>query len=157
MAKSSGRAVSYLALAVALAALAVALFAVLHRPDDSPEYTETERVDAKSAICAAFFTVRTGVATNTNLEPPGGADDITGSLAAAANARVALYDGGQYLLARLGAATPEDLAGQIRRFADQLMDIGAAATAGAPNTDPAQSARLRNAEDLSAQISGMCG
>ncbi len=108
-----------------------------------PDYTDAQRSDAKAATCAAFDTVRTGVATNTNVTAPGGPDDIAGALAVAANARVALYDGGQYLLARLDPATPADLAAEIRTFGNQLMDIGAAATAGVPNTDPAQAGPAR--------------
>ncbi|CAN3128906.1 hypothetical protein ACNUDN_13330 [Mycobacterium sp. smrl_JER01] len=144
------------ALAVALVALGVAVFAAVRTFDGEPDYTDAQRAEAETAICAAFATVRTGVATNTNVEPPGGSGDIAGALAAAANARVALFDGGQYLLARLDPATPADLAEDIRTFAAQLMDIAAAATAGAPNTDPAQEARLRDAEAASTAISGRC-
>jgi len=143
----------YTALAVAVLSLGVALFALL-RPAADPEYTDGQRDDAKAAICAVFQTVRTGVATNTNVEPPG--DDIAGALGVAANARVALFDGGQYLLARLDPATPTDLADQIRTFGNQLMDIGAAATAGVPNTDPVQAGRLEDAETASTAISGLC-
>ena len=45
---------------------------------------------------------------------------------------------------------------EVRRFADQLMDIGAAATAGVPNTDPVQAGRLQDAEAASTAISGRC-
>ncbi len=143
----------YTALAVAVLSLGVALFALL-RPAADPEYTDGQRDDAKAAICAAFLTVRTGVATNTNVEPAGA--DIAGARGVAANARVALFDGGQYLLARLDPATPADLADQIRKFGNQLMDIGAAATAGVPNTDPVQAGRLEDAETASTAISGLC-
>lgn len=149
------RSVLYIALAVAVLALGVAMFA-LFRPVGEPDYTDAQRSDAKAAVCAAYDTVRTGVATNTNTTPPGGAADIAGALAGAANARVALYDGGQYLLARLDPATPADLAAEVRRFGNQLMDIGAAATAGVPNTDPAQAGRLEAAEAASAAIAGLC-
>ncbi len=74
----------------------------------------------------------------------------------AANARLALSDGGQYLLARLDPATPTDLAAEIKRFANQLMDIGAAATAGVPNTDAAQAARLQDAEAAATAITDRC-
>jgi hypothetical protein len=143
----------YTALAVAVLSLGVALFALL-RPAGDPEYTDAQRGDAKSAICAAFRTFRTGVATNTNVEPPGA--DVAGARGVAANARVALFDGGQYLIARLDPATPADLADKIRTFANQLMDIGAAATAGVPNTDPVQAGRLEAAEAASTAISGLC-
>lgn len=146
----------YAALAVAVLSLAVAVFALFGANGGEPEYTDTQRNDAKTAICAAFETVSKGVARNTNLEPPGGSDDIAGALAVAANARVALYDGGQYLLARLEPATPADLAGEIRTFGNQLMDIGAAATAGVPNNDPVQAGRLRDAEAASTAITGLC-
>ena len=72
------------------------------------------------------------------------------------NARAALFDGGQYLLARMDPATPPELASEIRRFAGLVMDIGAAATAGVPDSDPVQADRLEQAEDASAQISGLC-
>lgn len=147
----------YLALAVAVLSLGVAVFALLRPTDVDPEYTDAQRGDAEAAICAAFETVRRGVETNTNLEPPGGSGDIGGSLAVAANARVALYDGGQYLLARLDPATPADLAGEVREFGNLLMDIGAAATAGVLNTDPVQAGRLEAAETASSAITGMCG
>ena len=51
---------------------------------------------------------------------------------------------------------PPELASQIHRFADLVMDIGAAATAGVPDSDPVQADRLEQAEDASAQISGLC-
>lgn len=143
-----------LSLVVAVLALGVAALALWRTYDHGPAFTDAQRSDAKSEICSAFDTVRAGVATNTNQTPP---DDIAGALAAAANARVALYDGGQYLIARLDPATPDDLAAQIRRFGDQLMDIGAAATAGVPNTDQLQAQRLSDAESTSKAISGLCG
>lgn len=144
------------ALVVAVFALGVSVFALLRTFDGEPEYTDAARTDAKNAVCSAFETVRTGVATNTNAEPPGGSDDIAGALAVSANARIALFDGGQYLLARLDPATPSELAGEVRRFANQLMDIGAAATAGVPNSDPVQAGRLQDAEAASSAISGRC-
>lgn len=65
----------------------------------------------------------------------------------AANARISLYDGGQYLLARINPGTPKELADAARGFADTLMDYGAAATAGALDTDPDQAARLHSADE----------
>lgn len=98
----------------------------------------------------------TGVTQNTNLQAPGGPEDAVGNLAIAANARLSLYDGGQYLLARLDPATPPELADAVRTFANNLMDIGAAATAGALNTDPEQSARLRDADSVNSTVDGLC-
>lgn len=146
----------YAALALAVLSLGVAVFALFGAPADEPEFTDGERSDAKVAICAAFETVTKGVAMNTNLQPPGGSGDIAGALAVAANARVALSDGGQYLLARLAPAAPADLTREIVSFGNQLMDIGAAATAGVPNTDPVQAGRLTAAEAASTAITGLC-
>jgi len=153
---SPGSGLVYAALGVAVLSLGVGVFALLRSAAGEPEYTDSQRSDAKAAICAVFDTVSTGVAVNTNLEPPGGSGDINGALAVAANARVALYGGGQYLLARLDPATPADLAREIRSFGNQLMDIGAAATAGMPNTDPVQAGRLENAEAASTALHGLC-
>jgi len=144
------------ALVVAFLSLGVSGFALVRSFDREPDYTDEQRATATSKICTAFDTVRTGVATNTNTTPPGGADDITGALAVAANARLALSDGGLYLLARLEPATPDDLATAVRSFADALLDVGAAATAGVPNTDPEQTRRLAAAEQAAAAVSDRC-
>jgi hypothetical protein len=121
----------FVALTLAVMSLGIAVFALL-RGDRAPDYTDAQRTDARAEICAAFAT------------------------AVAANARVALFDGGQYLLARLDPAAPAELATSVRDFGRQLMDIGAAATAGVPNDDPAQAGRLRAAEAASTAIDGMC-
>ncbi len=119
-------------------------------------YTESQRTEAKTTICSAADLVRRGVSLNTNLQPAGGPEDVTGALAVAANSRVALYDGGQYLIARLDPATPQDLADAVRNFANALMDIAAAATAGAQNTDPDQATRLEDADAANATIVELC-
>ncbi|MGX9791487.1 hypothetical protein [Mycobacterium sp. MMS18-G62] len=122
----------------------------------APSYSDTQRADAKVKICGAMDVVRRGVSLNTNLQPEGGPNDVTGSLAVAANARVALFNGGEYLLARLDPATPTDLADATRKFANTLMDIGAAATAGAQNSEPAQAARLKDADSANGTIAEFC-
>lgn len=99
--------------------------------------------------------MRKGVSLNTNLQPPGGPEDVTGSLAVAANARISLYDGGQYLLVRLDPATPPDLADAVKDFGKLLMDIGANAAAGAQN--PAgQAARLKEADAANTKVTDLC-
>ena len=113
-------------------------------------------MDAKGSICQAFNVVRNGVQINTNLQPPGGPEDVTGSMAVAADARSALYDGGQYLLARLEPGTPPELADAIRKFANNLMDIGARSTSGIPNSDPDQAGRLKEADAANATITNLC-
>ena len=70
--------------------------------------------------------------------------------------RISLFDGGQYLQARLASATPTDLADAVRGFASGLMDIGAGATAGAQNSDPDQAKRLTDADPASTKIGQRC-
>jgi hypothetical protein len=147
---------TYLSLILAIAALAVAGWTLYRSEYSKPSYSDTQRAEAKVKACTAMDLVRRGVSLNTNLQPAGGPADVTGSMAVAANARVSLYDGGQYLLAKLDPATPSDLADAVRTFANNLMDIGAAATAGALNTDPDQAARLRDAEAANATVTELC-
>jgi hypothetical protein len=147
---------TYIALILAVAALAVAGWTWYRAEYAKPSYSDAQRAEAKGRVCTAMDLVRRGVSLNTNLQPAGGPDDVTGSMAVAANSRVALYDGGQYLLAKLDPATPSDLAEAVRKFANNLMDIGAAATAGAQNTDPDQAARLRDAEAANATVTELC-
>lgn len=149
--------VSVAALVVALVAAGLAVWALMSKPSTEGQvFTGTETDDPKASICEAFTVIRNGVQINTNLQPPGGPEDVTGSMAVAANARLALYDGGQYLLARLQPDTPPELAEQIRKFANTLMDIGARSTSGIPNTDPGQAARLKEADEANAKITELC-
>lgn len=69
---------------------------------------------------------------------------------------MSLYDGGQCLPARLGPATPDQLAGKIREFADYLLDIGAHVTAGVLNGEPAQANRLTDADATNNTIIALC-
>jgi hypothetical protein len=155
----SGRLLPVATLVFAVVAVGLGTWAVFRpaqAPSSAPEYTAAQQADAKNGICAAADLVRRGVSLNTNLPVPGGAGDVTGSLAVAANARLSLSDGGQYLVHWLDPATPTELAASVRHFANTLMDIGAAATAGAPNTDPDQAARLRDADAANLEIVEAC-
>src|SRR5256885_1724785 len=129
-----GRILLPITLVVAIVAAALSGWLLIRLAQEgtpnSPNYSGAQRADAKQKICTATDLVRKGVSLNTNLQPPGGPEDVTGSLAVAANARISLYDGGQYLLARVDPATPPDLADSVKNFANLLMDIGANATAG---------------------------
>ncbi|WP_094286776.1 hypothetical protein [Mycobacterium lehmannii] len=163
---SRGSIVSVLALVVALVALGVAVWVLVKEPASTTQdsgsaepasvFTGTTTDDPKAASCQAFDLVRRGVQLNTNLQPPGGPQDATGTLAVGANARLSLYEGGAYLLARLQPDTPSELADAIRSFGNQLMDIGARSIAGIPNADPDQAARLKNADATSGKIAGLC-
>lgn len=151
--------VPIVALIVALAALGLAAWSALRPPPDpnaTPTYSAQQQADAKVSVCAATDVVRRGVSLNTNLQSPGGPEDVTGAMAVAANARVAMSDGGQYLLAKLDPATPNPLADNVRKFANTLMDVGAATIAGALNTDPEQAARLAELDTLNNALTEDC-
>jgi hypothetical protein len=142
---------------IALTAIGLAAWALLRPAADSDRhYSDAQRADAKSKTCAAFDVVRRGVKLNTSIKAPGGPDDFTGNLAVVANARLAAYAGGLYLLDRLDPATPTELADEVRGFADVLTDIGAAAVAGAGDSDPDQAARLKDADAANTKLGELC-
>ena len=89
------------------------------------------------------------------MQPPGGPEDVTVSGRWTAR-DPALYDGGQYLLARLDPATPPELADAVKKFGNLLMDIGAAATSGQQNSVPEQAARLKEADSANTTIMELC-
>lgn len=122
----------------------------------TPTFSDAEKNDAKTKLCAAFELVRAGVANSSALQAPGGDADVSGALAVAANARLALYGGGQYLLARIEPAAPPDVADAARKFGNTLMDIGAAAMAQVPKSDPGQDARLKDADAQNAAVEELC-
>lgn len=122
----------------------------------TPTFSDTEKSDAKTKLCAAFELVRAGVANSSALQAPGGDEDVSGALAVAANARLALYGGGQYLLARIEPAAPPEIADAARKFGNTLMDIGAAAMAQVPKSDPGQDARLKDADAQNAAVEELC-
>ena len=45
---------------------------------------------------------------------------------------------------------------KVRQFANNLIDIGAYATAGVPNDDPAQAKRLADADAQNKSITELC-
>lgn len=162
-ARGRGHAPLLLVGVIALVAVVLASWALLRPAGGATSgsatptsFTDAQRAEGKSKICGVFDTVRKGITLNTNLQVPGGASDTTGALAVAANARLSLYDGGQYLLERLDPSTPPDLADAVRTFANNLMDVGAAATAGELNTDPEQAARLRDADTINGTVARLC-
>lgn len=97
-------------------------------------YSEQEVKDAKTDVCKASVSVFRAVARNTHLQNPVQNDPI-GSLAVAANARLALSSGGAYLRTRLAEepATPEDLQKAVKGLADTLEGLGISYLAGEPN------------------------
>jgi hypothetical protein len=148
--------IAVIALAIALVAIALAAWPLLHPLKaniTAPPATDQQVADAKARACTAFNTVRSAVSLQTHVDPGG---DPAAVQAVAANARLAMAAGGSYLLARLDLATPPPVAAAIRSFADDLQDIAMNTLAGATNDDPAQAARLRDVEAVSAQTADLC-
>ena len=138
------------ALLVAVVAVVLAVWALTSASSGAPAKLAG---DPKIRVCSAFDTVSQAVSgqTHSDLGP-----DPVAQAAVAGNARLALLGGGQYLLSRLDSATPTELADPVRSFANDLQDIGIYALAGVPNTDPAQSARLTQADLTRKQIVSLC-
>ncbi len=129
-----------------LAALAIAVIAVVlavigwFRPSTGPgKFSGQQADDAKAHICQVTGTVRQATSMNTNLTNPVPGDPI-GGLAIAANARLALYAGGDYLLQRLDAepATPADLHKAVTELANTMQELGINYLAGAAADSPVQ-------------------
>ena len=146
--------VAPIALALALIAVGIAVWALLTPPTfGSSKPTGQQTTDAKTRACTAYSTVRKAVALQTHTDR--GADPIAVAVVAA-NARLAMSTGASYLLARLDPATPDDLAAAIRSFANDLQDISMYAQAGVGSNDPAQAGRLRDGETDSGRVAGLC-
>jgi hypothetical protein len=137
-----GRTLVVISLVVAIAAMGLSGWLLVRLAQEgtpeSPNYSGAQRADAKHKICTATALVRKGVSLNTNLQPPGGPEDITG------------------FLARLDPATPPELSDAVKKFANLLMDIGAAATSGQQNSQPEQAARLKEADAANTTIAELC-
>jgi hypothetical protein len=119
-------------------------------------FDDAQRDAAEEKLCTAFEVIRKGVAINTNASAPGGPENVTGAIAVGANARLALLGGGQYLLARIDPAAPEKMAADATKLSNLLMDIGATSISGVPTADAAQSARMRDAQQLSTALAEEC-
>jgi len=139
---------------IAIIALGVAIWALLRPPADNlPSPTPQQIADAKGRACSAYGTVRTAVALQTRVEP---APDPVAAQAVAANARLAMAVGGDYLLGHLDPAVPPQLAELLRSLAADLQDLTINALAGVGDTDPGQVARLHDVEAKSAKIVDLC-
>jgi hypothetical protein len=139
------------ALVIAVVAVALAIWALVSA--SSTDSGTTLAGDPKTRVCTAFGTVSNSVRmqTHNDLGP-----DPVAQAAVAANARLALFGGGQYLLDTLDSETPAELADPVRSFGHELQEISMYALAGVANTDPAQSARLAQADSTRQQIADLC-
>jgi hypothetical protein len=146
---------TYAALAIAVLALAIAVLGWFHPHSASPAFTAQQTADAKTNVCTASTIARQAVVTNTHLVNPRG-DDQIGTLAVAANARLALLGGGAYLRERLDAepATPADLAKAVTAMIGTIDQLGISYLAGASNSD--QNPLRKNLDTEIKAISQLC-
>lgn len=157
----AARALTAVALVVALAALGVSLWVLLKKPwteSSSAETTSTappgpspqQVADAKAKACAAYVTVSNAVSGRANA-PIGSEPE-----AVAANARLAAAAGQPFLLERLDPATPAPLADAIRKYAANIQNVAMFSLAGVGSDEPAQGARINEWPALNTQITDLC-
>jgi len=142
-----------LAMAVALLASGVAVWALL-KPAPAPEAVgNPAAADPKATACSAFLLVSKGVAIQTrkDLGP-----DPAAREAVAANARLSMAGGAAYLRDTVPSNTPPELAEPISTFADQLQTIAQYYLAGQLNNDPEQAARLAAADQTIKTLIELC-
>jgi hypothetical protein len=116
-----------LSLGIAFVAIGIAIGAWFrplpkNEPPPAPSYSSQQVAEAKAKVCAAYERVHHAVLANTGRS---GDDDPTTLLGLAANARIALFDGGQYLLTTLQRepATARGLADATRALADSYQEL----------------------------------
>jgi hypothetical protein len=146
------------AMALAVIAVGLAGWALVRSNSEPaaatpPTFTSQQTADAKTQACGAFDTVRKVVTIQTNFDL--GPDPVAKG-AVAANARLAILGGGQFLLSRLDPAAPPQLADAVRSFANNLEDIGMDQLLNMQNTDPVLAGRLNDAQTSSQQITDLC-
>lgn len=142
-----------LALVISLLAAGAAGWALLKPAPKAPEIGNPAVADPKAQACDAFVLVSTGVALQSRLDV---GPDPAAQQAVAANARLAMSGGADYLRSRLPSNTPAELAEPITAFADQLQSISQYYLAGQTNENPEQAARLKDADVSSKNIAALC-
>lgn len=152
------------ALAIAICALGIAItawFRPIHGPNNAhhemptPAFTAQQVADAKMKVCEAYVLVHQAVNINTNRQSPVPGDEI-GRIAVAAHARLALYEGGSYLLERLSSepATPIDLKDSLRSLADSMQEYSMNTLADA--LESKQNLFRSNIGNLIAEVDRLC-
>lgn len=118
----------------------------------APTYTDQEGVEAKAQVCAAYGKVHHAVLVNTGRN----GEDPASIFAIAANARMALFDGGGYLLAKLdqAPAAPADLATAVRALVGAYQQLAIDYLAEVP--EPEQQASLQTVDATNAPVFEMC-
>lgn len=114
--------------------------------------------DPKATVCKAFKTVSDAVYLQTNKSPSPDLGPATPAAveAIAANARLAMAAGANFLLENLPTNTSAELGDTVRGFAADLNSIAMNALAGIPNEKPEQADLLRAAEDSNKKIVDLC-
>ena len=139
---------------ISLIAAGLAAWALVKAPaSHNASYVPGGDADPKGTVCNAFQKVVTAVSLQTHTDV--GPEPVQ-KLAVAANARLALLGGGQYLLSRIPAGAPKDLAEAVREFASNLEEIGMNYLAGVPDSDQRQTNLQTESQAQNAKIVGMC-
>ena len=150
----SSRWLAPLAVVISLIAAGLAAWALVKAPaGNNAAVGQAGDGDPKATVCSAFQTVVNAVSLQTHADL--GPEPVA-QLAVAGNARLALLGGGQYLLGRIPAAAPSELADAVRGFAGNLEQIGMNYLAGVADSDPAQVNLQADSQGASAKIVGMC-
>ena len=149
------------AVAIALIALGVAIsswFRPLpeNKPPSSrpaPNFSTQQIGDAKVKVCAAYDRIHHAVLANTARN---GGTDPASVLGLAANARIALYDGGEYLDESLSAATSHAIGASVRSQStiDAYQELAVNYMAEA--TDAEIQSSFQILETTGSKVAGMC-
>jgi len=119
---TSPRSIAFVALAVAVIAVAVAIVPWVH-PGSFHSFSDQQSAQAKANVCAAWAPVRRSVWVGTPNPRPG---DPVAQDAVAANVRLAMLGGGSFLKEIVDAepAAPADLANAVKSVANTLEWMG---------------------------------
>lgn len=122
-------------------------------PPPAPTYSSQQVADAKSKVCAAYAKVHHAVLANTGRT---GDSDPTTQLALAANARIALFDSGEYLLKILARepAASSNLVEATRALADSYQELALDYLSEAP--DAAIAASRQTIENTGSRVREIC-
>lgn len=143
-----------LATVISLIAAALAIWALVKAPSHNAAQTGPVLTgDPKATVCSAFQQVVTAVSLQTHTDL--GQEPVP-MMAVAGNARLALLGGGSYLLSRIPAGTPPELANEVRGFATSLEQIGMNYLAGVPDTDQGQINLQADSQGASSKIVNLC-
>ncbi|ADU01061.1 hypothetical protein [Mycolicibacterium gilvum] len=144
-----------IALVVSLIAVGIAVWALVSAPEPSSVSSEGVPLtgDPKDRICTAGHAVAMAVQLQTNANV--GADPAAIE-AVAANARLAMLGGGDYLLSQISEDAPKDVADTARSFGNTLQQLGLNALAGVANDNDLQAGRYREAEESRNKLAQLC-